>query len=199
MAETESTGAVRPVGRNPQWEKAQVRRVLHTTAFRRLPVRRHKVSGAGKTRTVTLFTVKPTSFSDEVKGAITSALSEALGKEVELVLMPEALAQAKTIRRTPLKVRHVLSLVRGKPVDKALAILEFTPNFAAKDVYKVVKSAAANAQDGWGADPEELVIHECFADQAVRMKRYRPGPMGRARPIQKLLSHITVIVRQAGR
>ncbi|HEY3267356.1 MAG TPA: 50S ribosomal protein L22 [Armatimonadota bacterium] len=109
----------------------------------------------------------------------------------------EAVATAKNIRRTPMKVRHVLQLVRGQRVDKAFAILQFTPNFAADDILNVLKSAAANANNGWGADADELVVRECYADHGPRMKRFRPGPMGRARPILKLLSHITVVVGDA--
>jgi large subunit ribosomal protein L22 len=199
MAETNEAGSA-PVakGRNPQYEKALVRQVLHTASFRRLPVRRHDVGGKGKQRIITLFTVKPTSFPEDTKARLTEALAAKFGKEITLDIVAEAFAKAKMVRRTPMKVRHVMQLIRGKRVSEALAILQFTPNFAAKDIYKVVKSAAANAETGWGAGPGELVISECHADCAGRMKRFRPGPMGRARPILKLLSHISVVVSDAG-
>lgn len=190
------TGAATP-GRNPQQEKAKVRQVLNRPAHKKLPVRRYEIGGKGKERVVALFTVKPTSFNPEVKSTLEAEIGEAMGKSVSVVVENEACAVAKNIRRSPLKVRHVLGLVRGKPVDQAMAILQFTPNFAAEDILKVVQSAAANAENGWGAEPRELVIRECFADKAAVMKRFRPGPMGRARPIQKFLSHITIVLGDA--
>lgn len=198
MTETNNSGtAPARVGRNPQQEKAQVRKVLQTAAFKKLPVRRYEIGGKGKQRVFTLYTVKPTAFTDDVKARLSEALKAEFDKEPTIVVVAEAAAVAKNIRRTPLKVRHVLELVRGKKVDQALAILKFTPNFAAEDIFKVVRSAAANAENGWGAGPEELVICECFADKAAVMKRFKPGPMGRARPILKFLSHITVVVADA--
>lgn len=194
--DTTLTGTATP-GRDPQHEKAQVRKALAQTAFKKLPVRRYEISGNRKERTITLFTVKPTDFTEDVKTRLKDALAAAFQKEITVVVKPEAVAVARNIRRTPLKVRHVLKLVRGKRVDEAMAILKFTPNFAAEDILKVLKSAAANAENGWGAEPYELWIGECYADRGAVMKRFRPGPMGRARPILKPLSHITVVVSDA--
>ena len=190
---TTLTGTATP-GRNPQQEKAFVRQVLTRPVHKKLPVRRYEIGGKGNDRIVALFTVKPTAFSADVKTRLQDDLKELMGKDVTVVVEAEAAAVAKNIRRTPLKVRHVLELVRGKRVDQAMAILQFTPNFAAEDIMKVVQSAAANAENGWGAEPGELVIRECYADKAAVMKRFRPGPMGRARPILKFLSHITVVL-----
>jgi large subunit ribosomal protein L22 len=198
MTDTNNSGtAPRRVGRNPQQEKAQVRKVLALAAFKKLPVRRCEIGGKGKERIFTLFTVKPTAFTDEVKARLAEALKAELKREPAIVVTAEAFAIAKSVRRTPLKVRHVLSLVRGQKVNRALDILKFTPNFAADDIFKVVKSAASNAENGWGAGMDELVISECYADKAAVMKRFRPGPMGRARPILKFLSHITIVVADA--
>lgn len=194
--DTTLTGTATP-GRDPQREKALVRDTLATTPFRKLPVRRYEISGKGKQRIITLFTVKPTDFNEDVKTRLSEALAKAFNKEITILVAAEAVAVAKNIRRTPLKVRHVLHLVRGKRVDEAMAILQFTPNFAAADILKVLKSAAANAENGWGASAEELRIHECYADRGAVMKRFRPGPMGRARPILKPLSHITVVLSDA--
>lgn len=196
MTETNTSGPVQ-TGRNPQYEKAQVRQVLMTPAFKRLPVRRYEIGGKGKNRSIKVFTVKPTAFTDDLKDRFASALKEKMGKEITVDIVAESFAMAKNVHRTPLKVRHVLQLVRGKRVDEAINILKFTPNYAATDILKVVESAAANANMGWGADAEELVISECYADHGLRMKRYRPGPMGRARPIQKMLSHISVVLQDA--
>lgn len=106
----------------------------------------------------------------------------------------EVKSTAKTVRVTPRKARLVLDLVRGKSVDEALAILEFTPNLAAKAVYKVVKTAAADAAYNFQLDPNSLYIKACYADEGMVMKRFMPRAKGNAAQILKRTSHITVVV-----
>ena len=103
-------------------------------------------------------------------------------------------ATAKTVRYTPRKVRLVLDLVRGKSVNEALAILKFTPNQAATSVYKVVKSAAANATHNNQLNADSLYIKECYANEGVTLKRFMPRAKGNASSIFKRTSHITVVV-----
>ena len=103
-------------------------------------------------------------------------------------------ATAKTVRYTPRKVRLVLDTIRGKNVDEALAILQFTPNHAATAVAKVVKSAAANATNNNSLDREALYVKECYANEGITMKRYMPRAKGSASQILKRTSHITVVV-----
>ncbi|MCR4951609.1 MAG: 50S ribosomal protein L22 [Solobacterium sp.] len=103
-------------------------------------------------------------------------------------------ATAKTVRYTPRKVRLVLDLIRGKSVDEALAILQFTPNHAAAAVYKVVKSAAANATNNNQLDADALYVKACYADEGIVLKRYMPRAKGSASQILKRTSHITVVV-----
>jgi large subunit ribosomal protein L22 len=87
-------------------------------------------------------------------------------------------------------------MVRGKKVDEALALLQFAPTPTARVVAKVVKSAAANAENNYQMDPAELKIVGIFADEARTMKRYRPRARGRSAPILKRSSHITVVVSE---
>ena len=103
-------------------------------------------------------------------------------------------ATAKTVRNTPRKVRLVLDLIRGKSVSEALAILKFTPNQAADAVYKVVKSAAANATNNHFLTEEELYVKECYANEGIVLKRFMPRAKGSASQILKRTSHITVVV-----
>lgn len=103
-------------------------------------------------------------------------------------------ATAKTVRHTPRKVRLVLDTIRGKDVNEALAILKFTPNHAAADVAKVVKSAAANAVHNNGLHEEALYVKACYADEGMTLKRWMPRAKGRAAQILKRTSHITVVV-----
>ena len=106
----------------------------------------------------------------------------------------EVKATAKTIRHPARKVRIVLDLIRGKDVNEALGILKFTPNHAASDVEKVLKSAIANAKYVHQKDADGLYVKECFANEGVTLKRWMPRAKGRATPIMKRTSHITVVV-----
>jgi len=87
-------------------------------------------------------------------------------------------------------------MVRGKKVDEALTLLRFTPTPKAKVVAKLVKSAAASAENNYQMDPADLRIVRIFADDAPGMRRYRPRSRGRVSPVQKRSSHITVIVAE---
>jgi large subunit ribosomal protein L22 len=108
----------------------------------------------------------------------------------------EVKAVAKDIGIPPRKVRPVIDLVRGKSIDEALNLLKFTPTPTAKAVAKVVKSAAANAESNFQLTPSELKIVKIFADDGRTLKRYRPGARGRANPVLRRSSHITVIVAE---
>jgi large subunit ribosomal protein L22 len=87
-------------------------------------------------------------------------------------------------------------MVRGKQVDEALTLLRFTPTPKAKVVAKVVRSAVANAENNFQMDPADLKIVRIYVDEAVRMRRFRPRSRGRASPIRKNSSHITVVVAE---
>ena len=108
----------------------------------------------------------------------------------------EVTARAKHIRTSPRKLRPVVDTVRGKKVDEALVILRFLPSPAARTVSKVVKSAAANAENNFEMTPSDLRIVRISVDGGPTMRRYRAGPRGRAKPILKRSSHITVVVAE---
>jgi large subunit ribosomal protein L22 len=95
----------------------------------------------------------------------------------------------------------VIDLIRGKDLDQALAILNFTPNAAAEPIRKCVESAAANAEDPnqLGLHKDRLYVKTCFVDAGFTAKRVHPTTMGRARVIRKRTSHITVHVAERPR
>jgi large subunit ribosomal protein L22 len=105
-------------------------------------------------------------------------------------------AQAKYIRQSPYKVRRVLDLVRGLPVDEARVVLEFTNRKAAGTVIKVLDSAVANAEHNFALDADELFVAEAYADEGPTLKRWRPRARGRATKIRKRTSHITIVVAE---
>ena len=106
----------------------------------------------------------------------------------------EVRAVVKDTGVPPRKVRLLVDMVRGKKVDEALTMLRFTPSPTARIVAKVIKSAAANAANNFQMPPEDLKVVRIFADEAQTLKRFRPRSRGRASPILKRSSHITVIV-----
>lgn len=103
---------------------------------------------------------------------------------------------AKDVRISPYKVRFVVDMVRGRMVDEALNILKFAPTPAARAVAKVVKSAAANAENNYQMSTAQLKIVGIYADEARSMKRFRPQARGRANQVLKRASHITVIIEE---
>jgi large subunit ribosomal protein L22 len=106
----------------------------------------------------------------------------------------EAKAVLRGIRISPQKVRLVVDVVRGKPVDMALAILRNMPQKAAMEVARTIKSAAANAENNLKMSPEDLVVKTIYADEGPVLKRFSPRARGRANVIRKRSSHITVVV-----
>ncbi|MBR1672886.1 MAG: 50S ribosomal protein L22 [Fretibacterium sp.] len=107
-----------------------------------------------------------------------------------------AKAMVRQARISPTKVRQVLTLIRGKGVEEALTILKFSPQRAARIVFKVLQSAVANAEHNFGMDMDKLYVYTAFADQGPMMKRFRPVSMGRAHPYVHRTSHVTVTVSE---
>ena len=110
--------------------------------------------------------------------------------------MPEARAHLNHYRISPRKVKIVLDLIRGQDYERALAILQYTPKAASKPLYKLVKSAAANAEHNFDMDRQALYVSECFVCPGPTLKRIRPRAKGRADRVLKRTSHITVVLRE---
>lgn len=108
----------------------------------------------------------------------------------------EVKAIAKDTGVSARKLRLLMDLVKDKPVAEALAILSFAPSPAAKLIAKVVKSAAANAENNFQMTPADLRIVKICADEAPMAKRFQPRARGRADRTLKRSSHITVIVAE---
>ena len=105
-------------------------------------------------------------------------------------------AHAKYIRISPRKVKIVIDLIRGKSVDEAAAILQFTPKAASPVVLKVLNSAIANAVNNQELNRDNLYVEECYANRGPIMKRIRPRAQGRAYRIEKRMSHITIVLNE---
>ncbi|MFP3866978.1 MAG: 50S ribosomal protein L22 [Desulfobacteraceae bacterium] len=106
----------------------------------------------------------------------------------------EVRAQARYVRISPQKTRLVTRAIKGKGVEEALAVLQFTPKKAARLVRKVVESAVANAGQHSQIDVDTLYIKKIWVDGGPTMRRFRARAMGRATRILKRSSHITVVL-----
>ena len=113
----------------------------------------------------------------------------------------QARALARNIGMSPRKMRLVVDLIRGRDVNDAYAILKFSKKAATRPIEKALRSAVANAQqkaddEGEFLDLDGLVIREAYVNEGPTLKRFRPRAMGRASPIMKRTSHVTIVVDQ---
>ena len=109
----------------------------------------------------------------------------------------EAKASAKYVRMSPRKVRQVIDLIRGRDVDESLSTLHFMKRAARVPVEKTLRSAVANlfnTKEGASLEPSDLYVREAFVDEGPTLRRYMPRAMGRATPLRRRTSHITIVV-----
>ena len=102
----------------------------------------------------------------------------------------------KNIRTSPRKLALICNFIKGKKADIALRDLEFTRKKIAKDVSKTVKSAISNAENNYQFDIDNLFVKEAYVGKSIIMKRYRPRAKGRASPIKKPYSRLTIILEE---
>lgn len=117
-------------------------------------------------------------------------------QQTQQARVTETKAVCRFVRISPRKARQVMDMVRGKSVDEALDVLTFLPKKAARLIEKVVKSAAANAENNFGMTRDILYISKAYVDGGPAIKRWLPRAYGRATPIKKRSSHITVFVSE---
>ena len=106
----------------------------------------------------------------------------------------ETSARTRFVRISAQKARLVVDLIRGRSVEEALNVLDYTPKKAAGIIAKTLRSAVANAEDQQNVDVDDLYVKRAFVDEGPTQRRIRPRAHGRATPILKRSSHITVIV-----
>jgi large subunit ribosomal protein L22 len=103
-------------------------------------------------------------------------------------------ATAKYLRGSTRKARLVTAAIKGRSVEEAAALLRFMPQHAAKDIARVLKSATANAENNHNLSAEDLVVADAIANEGPTIKRWQPRAQGRAFPIHKPMTHITIVV-----
>ncbi len=108
----------------------------------------------------------------------------------------EAMAVSLNIRTGGQRLNEVAETIRGKPVETAIATLRFSRRRVAAEALKTLRSAIANAENNHNLDPDRLYVAHAYVGKGIVMKRWRPASKGRAAPILKPFSRLTVIVRE---
>jgi large subunit ribosomal protein L22 len=111
----------------------------------------------------------------------------------------EARAESRHNRQSARKMRLVIDLIRGRPVNEAYAILQFSAKRAAVCIDKTLRSAVANSRvksenEGTPVDVDELIVKEAYVNEGPRLKRWRAAAMGRAAPMRRPTSHVVIVV-----
>jgi ribosomal protein L22 len=134
----------------------------------------------------------PTRKTAEKKAPAKKPKGETKAKPKEAPKRPVVNARARFVRVAPRKARLVADQVRGLPIDDARALLRFSSRGAARDIRKLIDSAAANAEANHDLVADDLLIKDIHVDEGPTLRRYRPRALGRATRINKRTSHIAV-------
>jgi large subunit ribosomal protein L22 len=110
----------------------------------------------------------------------------------------EVTASLQKVRVSPNKARLVVDMCRGKKVSEAQALMRFMPNKTAFEVERLLKSVAANAENNYDLDPDDLWIKAIYVDEGPSMRRFKAKARGRVGRIQRRTSKITVIAEDRG-
>jgi ribosomal protein L22 len=131
--------------------------------------------------------------AEKAAGKPAKAAPRSRGKETPATARRRVVrAHARYVRTSARKARMVCGHLRGKSVEEARAILAFTPREVARDWSKLLESAVANAETNHELLEDDLIVREAYADEGPTIKRFRPRAMGRATPIRKRTSHLTI-------
>jgi ribosomal protein L22 len=135
---------------------------------------------------------KPKAKAPAKPKAETKAESKPKAEPKEAPGRPVVNASARFVRLAPRKARLVADQVRGLPIEDALALLRFSTRGAARDIRKLIESAAANAETNHDLVADDLMVKDIHVDEGPTLRRYRPRALGRATRINKRTSHIAV-------
>ena len=108
----------------------------------------------------------------------------------------EVKAIARNLRISPRKVRLILDELKGKTIDEAIATLQFMPSPHAREIAKVVHSAASNAENNHALSSRDLYVKHAYADEGLTLKRYKARSRGRVAPRLRRFSHVTIVVEE---
>jgi ribosomal protein L22 len=187
-AEDEKPTAEKPASKKPAAKKAAAKKAPAKKAAARKPAAKAAEQDI-EVAEQPASTEQPTAVAEqppvpEPKPAVAKAKAPARRAVVR--------ARARYVRMSARKARMVCGHLRGKSVQEARAILAFTPREAARGWSKLLESAVANAENNHELLEDDLIVGEAYADEGPTIKRFRPRAMGRATPIRKRTSHLTI-------
>jgi ribosomal protein L22 len=156
----------------------------------RKPAAKKAASGESKTKAKPKSETKAKPKSETKPKAETKAKPKPAEKAAPIV--PVVRASARYVRTAPRKARLVADQVRGLQIDRARALLQFSPRGAARDIQKLIDSAASNAENNHELVADDMKVVEITVDEGPTLRRYRPRALGRATRINKRTSHISV-------
>jgi len=136
--------------------------------------------------------------SQEKAPAKKAAAKKAEPKKAKKPVAIVVRASSRYVRIAPRKARLIADQVRGLQIDRARALLQFSPRAAAQDIGKLIESAAANAENNHDLVADEMRVAEITVDEGPTLRRFRPRALGRATPINKRTSHIAVALSPEG-
>ncbi len=171
-------------------------------AAKKEPKRSVKKAAKAAAKKATKKTAAKSATKKEAKAGAKKAEGKATAKKAKAapkkaapaapVAAPVVRASARYVRIAPRKARLIADQVRGLHIEKARALLQFSPRGAAEDIHKLLDSAAANAENNHDLIADEMRVASITVDEGPTLKRYRPRAQGRATPIHKRTSHIAV-------
>lgn len=144
---------------------------------------------------------KPTAKKTDAKTATKTGTKKEPAKKAAPKAKPAPIvvrASSRYVRVAPRKARLIADQVRGLQIEKARALLQFSPRGAAEDIGKLIESAAANAENNHDLVADEMRVAEITVDEGPTLRRFRPRALGRATPINKRTSHIAVALSPEG-
>jgi ribosomal protein L22 len=183
----EATPADAPEAKKPAATKAASKKPAKAPAKADAKAAEAKPAAEGKKRAAKKAAKKPAAAKEPVASEKKERKAAAKPPRRRIVR-----AHARYVRTSARKARMVCGHLRGKSVQEARAILAFTPREVARDWSKLLESAVANAESNHELVEDELIVREAYADEGPTIKRFRPRAMGRATPIRKRTSHLTI-------
>lgn len=179
--------------KKPAAKKETAKRAEKKPAAKKAAPKKTAKKAAAKKETSKKEPAKKPAAKKEAKGESKAPAKKAAKKAPPAPVAPPVVrASARYVRIAPRKARLVADQVRGMHIEKARALLQFSPRGAARDIHKLIDSAAANAENNHDLIGDEMRISSITVDEGPTLKRYRPRAQGRATPIHKRTSHIAV-------
>jgi ribosomal protein L22 len=167
-------------------KKAASKKAASKSAAKKAPAKKKASSKKAPAKTAAKTSAKKEAAKPAAKARVPAKAKPK--KEVAIMVR----ASSRYVRIAPRKARLVADQVRGLQIDKARALLQFSPRSAAQDIQKLIDSAAANAENNHDLIADEMRVAEITVDEGPTLKRFRPRALGRATPIHKRTSHISV-------